>query len=140
MKSKVTFLLVCLLFQLSMWNLPSVSSANSLSSRIIYVPGNYSTIQAGINGALPGDTVFVQSGTYYEHVVVNKSISLIGEQPETAFIDGSGNGTVVLVTSSNTVVSNFTIRDGIYGILVERANNVVIRKNNVSNNREGITL
>ena len=48
------------------------------SGNVIYVggigPGNYSTIQEGIDAANPGDTVNVFSGTYYENVIVNKTI------------------------------------------------------------------
>jgi pectin methylesterase-like acyl-CoA thioesterase len=43
----------------------------------IIVPDDYPTIQAAINAANDGDTIFVKIGTYYEHVVVNKSLSLI---------------------------------------------------------------
>ena len=40
---------------------------------------NYTTIQEAIDAAETsnGHTIFVEEGTYYEHVVVNKSISLI---------------------------------------------------------------
>ena len=40
----------------------------------IVVPDDYSTIQAAINAAATGDTVFVRNGTYYEHVTIDKSI------------------------------------------------------------------
>jgi len=39
----------------------------------ITVPDDYSTIQEAINNAAEGDTVFVKAGTYYEHVVVDRS-------------------------------------------------------------------
>jgi pectin methylesterase-like acyl-CoA thioesterase len=45
----------------------------------IVVPDDYPTIQEAINAATPGDTIFVRAETYYENVVVNKTVSLIGE-------------------------------------------------------------
>ena len=52
---------------------------------ILYVggsgPGNYSKIQDAIDNASDGDTVFVfnDSSPYNENIIVNKQISLIGE-------------------------------------------------------------
>ncbi|GAH12836.1 unnamed protein product, partial [marine sediment metagenome] len=52
--------------------------------------GNYTKIQDAIDDANDGDTVFVfdDSSPYYENVMVDKSISLIGENKETTIIDG----------------------------------------------------
>jgi parallel beta-helix repeat protein len=78
----------------------------------IIVPDNYDTIQEAINHALDGDTVFVRARTYYEDIVVNKSISLIGENRDTTFIFGGNTTYVVLVTSDNATVVGFTVRNG----------------------------
>lgn len=54
--------------------------------------------------------VYAYSSPYFEHVVVNKSIRLIGENQTTTIIDGQGSGDVVLVTSDDVTISTFTIQ------------------------------
>ena len=51
-------------------------------SKTITVPSDFSSIQEAINAADVGDTIFVKRGTYVENPVVNKSVSLIGEDRE----------------------------------------------------------
>jgi nitrous oxidase accessory protein NosD len=41
------------------------------------------TTQEAITNAIEGDTVFVRVGTYYGHVVVNKTFSLASEDGST---------------------------------------------------------
>lgn len=83
-----------------------LATVNNLDTKV-----NYTTIQAAINDqeTVDGHTIFVEEGTYYEHVVVNKSISLIGEDRDTTIIDGNGTGAVVILTVQNVFVSNFTV-------------------------------
>ena len=45
-------------------------------SATIYVPGDYSTIQLGINASNDGDTVLVSEGIYYETLYLDKEITL----------------------------------------------------------------
>lgn len=97
----------------------------SAHSGIINVPKDYLTIQAAINAANTGDTINVSSGTYPEHVVLNKTVSLIGENRSTTIIDGGGSGKVVYVVADDVKVSGFTIRDGLYGIYLASSNNVI---------------
>jgi len=109
----------------------------------IIVPDDYSTIQEAINVAGPGDTIFVRAGTYYEHVVVNKAVSLIGEDREKTVIDGYGAGTVITVEASNLAIKGFTIKNSgelDYGVYVASQTNVTIQNNNVANNDYGIWL
>jgi len=85
-------------------------------------PGNYTKIQDAINDSSAGDTVFVydDSSPYYENVVINKSINLIGENQETTVIDGNGGFIVVFLTEMAFVeyvaVNGFTIQNGGIGI------------------------
>jgi parallel beta-helix repeat protein len=80
---------------------------------------NYATIQEAIdaNETLDGHTIFVENGTYFEHIVVNKSLTLRGESRDNTIIDGNGTGTVVWLSASSNI-TGFTIRNGEYGIQV----------------------
>jgi parallel beta-helix repeat protein len=110
---------------------------------IIIVPDDYPTIQEALNNANEGDTIFVKAGIYYEHVVINKSVSLIGENRETTIIDGGGPAYYpiirypITVKANNVVIEGFTIRnsemdrDGIYVFLV---NHTIIRNNKITAN------
>jgi len=77
----------------------------------------FATIQAGINEANDGDTVFVYEGVYTENISFkNKNIILIGENKETTIIDGNQSGSVIVFEGNETTIArieNFTIRNGI---------------------------
>jgi len=114
------------------------------SPDVIIVPTNYTTIQEAINAAKPGDTILAMAETYYEHVVVNKTVSLIGENPVITIIDGSGTGTVVDIKASNVTIKGFTIQNGgtnmsDCGIYV-RNHNGKISNSSIRNNYNGIWL
>ena len=52
--------------------------------------GNYTSIQEAINYSFEVDTVYVydDSSPYFENIIINKSIHLIGENKDTTVIDG----------------------------------------------------
>ena len=77
----------------------------------IIVPSECSTIQEAINNAVDGDTISVKAGIYYEHVVVNRTVSLVGEDVSTTIIDGNNTGHVVNVVSDNVNIAGFTVRN-----------------------------
>ena len=112
----------------------------------IIVPHDYATIQEAINAATPGDTIFVYNGTYYENVVMNKTVSLIGENRSSTIIDGSKNGDVVSVEASNVSISGFTIQNSgsatlDSGIELKQGSfSGVISRNYVTNNTYGVYL
>ena len=94
-------------------------SGVSATSNVITVPDDYPTIQSAIDSAQSGDTVFVRSGTYFENIIVNKSISLIGNNRETTIIEGVEgsyliNG-VVEVLANNVVIKGLTITSSVVG-------------------------
>ncbi|MGC9095360.1 MAG: pectinesterase family protein, partial [Candidatus Bathyarchaeia archaeon] len=51
--------------------------------------GDFRTIQEAIlnDGVSTGDMILVRKGTYAENIVINKSISLIGESPDETIIN-----------------------------------------------------
>jgi len=67
-------------------------------------------IQAAVDAASAVDTIEVRSGTYYENVNVDKSLTLIGEDKDTTIINGDGSGDVVKVTADGCTISGFTIQ------------------------------
>src|SRR5690606_40715010 len=53
------------------------------------------SIQKAIDICLPGDTVLVANGVYYENLVINTPISLIGSSMDSTIIDGRDRKSVV---------------------------------------------
>jgi len=85
----------------------------------INVPGDFETIQAGIDASEDGDTVLVAAGEYVENINFSgKSICLLGspENPEQVIINGDANGRSVVVfregEDENSILSGFTISNG----------------------------
>jgi nitrous oxidase accessory protein NosD len=85
------------------------------ASEILYVggsnPGNYTTIQSAINDANPKDIIFVYNGVYLETVVIDKAITLKGENRTNTIIDGMYQNSVISMTSDNIIFSGFTIKN-----------------------------
>jgi parallel beta-helix repeat protein len=127
------------------FDLDAIQTLNLNESDIIFIDDNYNIstpgwqinrfnlIQDGINVADDNTTILVFDGVYYEHLIIDKKISLIGENKYTTIIDGSNSGTVISLTSDEINLSNFTIQNcGSYPdvkILINTNNNFI--KNNV---------
>ena len=113
------------------------------SCEVLYVCENgcnYSKINDAIFNASEGNTVFVYNGTYYENVIVNKTINLVGEN---AFIDGNKTGCVLLVSSGGVNVSGFTITNSgseEFDAGIEASSYVNISYNTMTNNNIGILV
>jgi hypothetical protein len=134
---------------------------SSLSGKVLQVPGQYSTIQAGINSASRGDTVLVAPGTYFENIKFRGKRIVVGSRflldnnlnwVRTTIIDGGhplypDSASVVLFKStedSTTVLAGFTITNGVGtlvpgsflggGVLVTGGSAPTIRFNIIRNN------
>jgi nitrous oxidase accessory protein len=108
----------------------------------IIVPDNYPTIQEAINNANEGDIIFVRNGTYYENLVVNKTVTLTGESKTTTKIEWKG--IPILITQDSVSLGGFTIQNinetYAAAILLQNVSQCKIFGNDIPNYSEGITL
>jgi len=100
----------------------------------IVVPDDYLTIQEAVNKASNGDTIFIRSGTYFERIVANKPLSLIGQNRSGTIIDSNQTGTTICLSSDNVVIMNLTVRgcgfyDGNFDILLNYSKHCTIKDN-----------
>jgi hypothetical protein len=81
------------------------------SGRTLSVPTQYPRIQAAVDAAQAGDTVYVQSGTYHERVRMRSDVSLVGAGATTTIIDGGGQAITLIdyTDAQNAVVRGFTL-------------------------------
>jgi parallel beta-helix repeat protein len=108
--------------------------------------GVFTTIQAAVDAANPGDTIFVRNGTYFEHVFINKSLSIVGENLDSTIVDASGTGTVIRIYRSVVNFSGFSVTGSgasasDSGILLDHSSGgAVISGNKIFSNTNGISL
>lgn len=111
----------------------------------IYVNVNgsahYKSIQSAVENASANKTIFVEAGVYYEHIVINKSVNLVGEDPEKTIIDGNESGSAIkLINTGRCNITGFTIQNsGLSksGIEIDSSENV-IEDNIFQSNYDGI--
>lgn len=95
----VQLLLMCLIVVVCM---------NS-AGETLFVPGDYASIQAAIDAAVPGDVVEVAAGTYEENLVVKKNIELKGSGADNTIVrNASTRGEVLkVIDATGGSVSGF---------------------------------
>ena len=107
---------------------------------------DYTTIQAAINAACPGDTIQVHSGTYYEHVVVNKTLILQGVDSGSGLpvVNAGGSGSAITLSANNCTLEGFVAkRAGNWpdsGIKVTSSSNTISGNTATDNGYSGILL
>jgi len=91
------------------------------------------TIQEAINAATPSDTIHISSGVYFEHIIINKSITIVGEGWTSTIINGNQSGTIAEILSDNVSLCGFTLCDAEKAIALTNVKNCEIRDNLITN-------
>ena len=68
------------------------------------------SIQKCIDYSLAGDTIIVANGTYYESLVVNKYLSLIGSSMDSTIIDGTGLANITVYFQADGSLQLFKVK------------------------------
>jgi parallel beta-helix repeat protein len=151
-KRKIISIVLCSILILSTFilfdfkfGLVEVVEGETLYVNTTGLNGAYTSIQDAINATSDGDTVFVYSGTYYENLIVNTSINLIGEDRERTIINGSNIGDIIGIRINNVSIDNFTIIGygspfWYAGIKLDNINNCSVHSCNISHTNRGIQL
>ena len=123
-------------------------------SKLIYVDddggADYTQIQKAIDNASVGDTIFVRNGTYYETLIINKSINLIGASKDKTIIDfqntnESNQNNIVFIEADNCTIKELkiigtgTTDSDTVGININASYNT-ISNNIILNNYKGVYI
>jgi hypothetical protein len=113
---KILIILVLIIFNLLLGSGVSIATIRYVSHNITPTPP-YTTwetaadsIQKCIDYCVAGDTIIVANGTYYESLVVDKYLSLIGSSMDSTIIDGTGLANTTVYFQSDGSFQNFWIK------------------------------
>ena len=97
----------------------------------------FNTINGGLAAVAAGGTINVAGGVYTEAMVVNKTVSFIGDIA-TSVVQGPGSGNGFLIQAPDVVIDGFIIRQFAIGIRSfggpANYNNLTLHNLNVNNN------
>lgn len=92
----------------------------------------FTSIQTAINMATENETVYVFAGIYNETVKINKTITVMGQNPQTTIIDGNNSGSVITIFDTEKCnITGFTIQNSGHA---HAGIDVQAKQNNISNN------
>ena len=123
----------------------------------------HNEIQKAIDAANPHDTVFISNGTYYESILINKSIHIIGEQNtiligsnklftisvdyensslrNLSILKNNNTQTGIIISSRNVVLNNIQINQSYYySIFISNSDNIQIIDSKISYGIYGVVI
>ena len=103
------------------------------------------SIQKCIDYSFAGDTIIVANGTYYESLIVDKYLSLIGSSMDSTIIDGTGLANATIFFEANGLLNNFYLKGKGHGIdqtscLLINLSDVFVKNCRLVKALEGVTL
>jgi parallel beta-helix repeat protein len=112
---------------------------------IIYVPNDYPTIKEAVENASSDDTIMVDGNRqYFEYnIVVDKKLTIIGENKDNTIIDGGGtNYNIFTVIADDVEIKGFTIRNCLIGNagIWTNYSNINIHDNKFKNCGSGVEI
>jgi parallel beta-helix repeat protein len=135
--------LVCFLVIITLISIISIPAANASEYTVAPTGAEFTSIQAAINRAFPGDTILVKSGIYRENLLLDKKINLIGVDSGggAPIIDPANKGNAMEILADGCSVEGFTLQniELLNGIHVKSSENT-IRRNTFLNTAKGIFL
>ena len=105
---------------------------------------HFDNIQDGIDAVNISGTVNVYRGTYNENIIIERKLTIIGENDKTTVVDGNGAGSVISVYNTVVTISGLKIQNsgsnlidaGIYS----ENSKVILTSSIIQDNQHGILL
>jgi len=105
---------------------------------------HFDNIQDGVDAVNTSGTVNIYRGVYYENVIIERSMTLIGENEKTTIVDGNSIGSVLSIYNSILSISGLKVQNSgselnNAGIFVE-SSEVILKSLIIQDNQQGILL
>lgn len=124
------------------WSFTAMAQDDTHQVFIVSPDSTYTTIDAALVAAQPGDTIEVHGGQYAAPLLIEKSVSLIGL--DNPIIDGHGTGSLVIITAPDVRFEGFVVRNSGVNVnhedtgIVVQASRVTVASNSVEDVLFGI--
>lgn len=89
-----------------------VFQPTAAQNNILTVPDEFLTITQAIQNATDGDTIFIKQGIYNETIVIDKQLTIKGEDTNRTIINGNCSETVILIQHDCVTITGLTIQYG----------------------------